>query len=148
MSVAGFTQASSAPSASPATSSSHQPPAKVLKAFEDAESDVAFTKPLIESTDDELNENIVQAVPNVPEREEAHDDLHSLNGEGGEAHDADVFVPNPDRNSTLGPPAVDLGPIPAKPEVFEIGAEDAEEKEDDEALPDGRGPDEAKREEE
>ena len=141
MSVSGFTQNSSSPvtSTSPATSSSHQPPTKVLKAFEDADSDVVSAKPLVESTDDELTENVVPAVPNVKEQGEAPHDLHSLNDDEGGAHDADNFVPNSDRQSTLEGggngahvPAV---PVHVKPEVFEIGTDDVEEKVADEALP-------------
>ena len=91
-----------------------------MKAFEDADSDHTSTKPLVESTDDELTENAVPAVPNVPEEE---DDAH---GGGDEEHDADAFVPNPDRNSTLEVPLVDKYPVHAEPEVFEIGADDVE----------------------
>ena len=112
MSVSGFTQksTSSVSSTSPATSSSHQPPTKALKAFEDAHSDHSSSKPLVESTDDELTENVVEAVPNVPKEED-------VTG-GEEEHEADAFVPNPDRQSTL---EVDLFREQVKPEVFEIG---------------------------
>ena len=125
MSVSGFTQktSSSVSSTSPATSSSHQPPTKALKAFEDAHSDHSSSKPLVESTDDELTENVVQAVPNVPKEGEEQG--------GEEEHDADAFVPSPDRQSTLEVPLVDLTPEQVKPEVFEIGADDNEEKQED-----------------
>ena len=126
MSVSGFTQksTSSVSSTSPATSSSHQPPTKALKAFEDADSDHTSSKPLVESTDDELTENVVQAVPNVPQEEE------DVPG-GEEEHEADAFVPNPDRQATLEVPTVDSHPVQVKPEVFEIGEDDHEEKQED-----------------
>ena len=119
MSVSGFTQktSSSVSSTSPATSSSHQPPTKALKAFEDADSDHTSPKPLLESSDDDLKENVVQAVPNVPKEGEEPG--------GEEEHEADAFVPNSDRQSTL---EVDLFAEQIKPEVFEIGADDHEEK--------------------
>ena len=141
MSVSGYTvKSSSSPAGtSPATSSSHQPPTKTLKSelagFEDAHSDFSSTKPLVESTDEELPEQVVQPVPNVPG--DAHVDVKE---EEGEEHDANAFVPNQDRNATLEEQVLEVPPLPQCPaqektEVFEIGTEDAEEKaEGDERL--------------
>ena len=94
MSVHGYTLAASSASAagtSPATSSSHQPPSKQLKAVEAASTDDSV-KALGDSTDEDLRPSVVEAVPNVTEENE---------GSGEAPHDADVFVPKSDRSTTL-----------------------------------------------
>ena len=90
-------------------------------------SDDASAKPLVDSTDDELLESSAKPVPNTPDEEvkqegaEAHDEVHCPNPpevEQEEAHEADSFVPNPDREKTLEGSAFTLN---VKPEMFEIG---------------------------
>ena len=108
MSVSGFTPAPSTTSAtgsSPATSSSHQlsrlgPPKKQLKALEAAtDSEDNPAKALGDSTDDDLHQPVDLSVPNVPDDvgiASAHLDLQNET-----FHDADDFVPNACRDSTL-----------------------------------------------
>ena len=107
MSVSGFTPAPSTASASgssPATSSSHQlsrlgPPKKQLKAFEEAGSEDNSVKVLGDSTDDDLQPAVALPVPNVPEDDGIAPTHQSVTSEA--FHDADEFVPNADRSSTL-----------------------------------------------
>ena len=118
MSASGFTpNPSVASSSSPATSSSHQPPTKSLRAMDETESEDTPAKVLAESTDDDLQEAVAQPVPNVPEeelKEEAHE---------GEHHEADDFVPRQDREATLE------GSLP---EMFTIGVDDEETAKEEE----------------
>ena len=131
MSASGFTPCPSTTSAasfeSPATSSSHQPPTKSLRALEaDTASDDTPAKVLAESTDEELHEALAQPVRAVPE-EELKEELHEDDGH----HDADDFVPRQDRQSTLEE-------APA-PEVFVICADEKEGCEEN-ALQEGELP--------
>ena len=105
MSVSGFTPApstSSATGSSPATSSSHQlskvgPPKKQLRALEGTQSSEDSPQVLGDTTDEELLQGVVQAVPNVPE----HGANATTHLDNDAFHDADDFVPQADRNSTL-----------------------------------------------
>ena len=99
MSVTGYTQGSPS-TISSATSSSHQPEKKQLKVAEATGSEGGSVKVLTDSTDEDLEPPpgllpLETAVPNVPaqcsERKE----------EEGESHDADLFVPNGDRQRAL-----------------------------------------------
>ena len=128
MSASGFTPCPSTTSAasfeSPATSSSHQPPTKSLRALEaETASDDTPAKVLAESTDEELYEAVAQPVPAVPE-EKLKEELHEDDG----YHDADDFVPCQDRQRTLEGSS--------GPEVFVIGADEKEEGEEN-ALREG-----------
>ena len=138
MSASGFTpnvSDTSVQSVSSATSSSHQPPEKQLKALEEAEEDYASAKQLPDSTDEDNDESVPKTeckvdpafpgqfvaspVPDVPDDVDKGDDEE----EGG--HEADDFVPNRQRETTLEPGAFVLH---VTPEVFEIG----EDTKDDE----------------
>ena len=117
MSVQGFTPPRSTASASDgATSSSHQPPQKSLRALEAADGAESSPRVLNSSTDEEdakergehalpvpacpeLSprgvgpETLAQPVPHAPLQEEE--------AEGEESHDADNFVPRKNRTETL-----------------------------------------------
>ena len=128
MSASGFTPcpstASATGSASPTTSSSHQPPTKYLCALEaETASDDTPAKVLAESTDEELQEAVAQPVPAAPE-EELKEELHEEEGH----HDADDFVPCQNRERKFEGSS--------GPEVFVIGADEKEEGEEN-ALREG-----------
>ena len=119
MSASGFTPNPSpaGSSSSPATSSSHQPPTKSLRALDETTSEDTPAKVLADSTDDDLAEDVVRPVPNVPGEEveaEAREEEH---------HDADDFVPRQDREATLEE---------SLPEMFTIGADDEETAKEEE----------------
>ena len=102
MSVSGFTPAPSTTSAtgtSPATSSSHQPPCKQLKALEGTEGSEDSPNVLGDTTDEELQPTVVPPVPNVPEDDATP--LTHLYAPAEVFHEADEFVPNACRSSTL-----------------------------------------------
>ena len=148
MSVKGFTPCASEvslPSTSSATSSSHQPATKQLKALEEDENDQGSPQPLLDSTDEDLTEGkdadqknechdihfpafpeqplLASPVPHV--REEA--------AEGDEEqgrHEADDFVPNRRREGTLETNTFELN---VKPEVFDIGEDPDDTKKDKDA---------------
>ena len=111
MSVHGYTPSSSSidNTTSPATSSSHQPSTKQLKVAEATGSEGSSAKVQDDSTDEDLKET---AVPNVSAQcsESKEDDMH----------DADLFTPNANRQSTLEG---------GTPQVFVIGEKDEEKDE-------------------
>ena len=141
MSASGFTPNPSpaGSSSSPATSSSHQPPAKSLRALDETASEDTPVKVLGESTDDDLVDDVAHAVPNVPD-EVANEEQTPEE----QYHDADDFVPRQDRAATL-----DAGVIaPTHPETFIIGDEEEETKqEQEEKEGEGQAAPEAKKEE-
>ena len=151
MSVHGYTPVpseTSVQSAASATSSSHQPATKQLKAFEENEDAQITPKQLLESTDEEPGESeqkkecgpvpafpeeareaaeafTASPVPNVPEdADEAFEEAE----EG--RHDADDFVPNRQREQTLEGNTFQLN---VKAEVYEIeeDTKDEENKQSD-----------------
>ena len=123
MSVKGYTPNPSpaGSSSSPATSSSHQPPTKTLRAMDGTESEETPVKVLEESTDSDLVDDVIHAVPNVPEEivSEKVEDATWTSPVGlprqptievpyakeetpeEQYHDADDFVPRQDRAATL-----------------------------------------------
>ena len=138
MSASGFApnvSDTSVQSVSSATSSLHEPPAKQLKALEEAEEDHASAKQLLDSTDEDNDESVPKTeckvdlafleqfvaspVPNVPDDVGKGDDEE----EGG--HEADDFVPNRERETALEPCAFILH---VAPEVFEIGEDNKEDE--------------------
>ena len=99
MSVTGYTQGSPS-TISSATSSSHQPETKQLKVAEATGGEGGSVNVLNDSTDEDLEPVPVvlpleTAVPNVP------DEGSERKEEEGETHDADLFVPKANRQSTL-----------------------------------------------
>ena len=107
MSASGLTPvpATSRASSSPATSSSHQPAAKSLRALDEPEGDHDSPKQITDSTDDDLlPESVAQPVDATGGAGAA-----CAKGEGEDdadhGHDADDFVPNPNRGDTLEPEA-------------------------------------------
>ena len=129
MSVHGYSPAVSDTSVPSATSSSHQPPEKQLKALDEKESVQSIPKQLDVSTDEDLGgeqqDEQVDAftalpVPAVPEEaEEAFQEAE----EG--RHDADDFVPSSRREQTLERGTFQLH---VKEEVFVIADDEKEEE--------------------
>ena len=117
-------------SASSATSSSHQPATKQLKALEEDENDQGSPQPLLDSTDEDLTEGkdadqknechdihfpafpeqplLASPVPHVPEEAAEGDEEQGR-------HEADEFVPNRRRESTL---ETDVFELNVKAELF------------------------------
>ena len=124
MSASGFTPVpgtSTASSTSPATSSSHQPPTKSLRALDEAEDGQESVKVITDSTDDDLlPEQVAHPVTPAVVTEGEGQPKEEPEGE----HEADSFVPNSNREETL---EVNSHAIHTKTEVFEIGSEDPEE---------------------
>ena len=135
MSASGFTpnrSEASRNSSSPATSSSHQPAAKQLRAMEAADED-SPPKQISDSTDEDLEvkphvlafpvdaADVALPVPAVP------DDLGEGEADEDVRHDADDFVPNSQRAKTLQSDAFNLHVIP---EVFELGGDDDHAKDE------------------
>ena len=127
---------SSIPSASGATSSSHQPPMKSLKALDAEEADGPPSSPReLSNSSGNVGEDsihLASLVPHAPEIEE--------NDEG--KHDADDFVPNADRTSTLEPQGPDVHTSAAGvfvisdgPEFSDLTNEDEANKEDEKQQP-------------
>ena len=115
----------SVPSASEATSSSHQPPTKSLKALDAEEADGQPSSPreLSHSSGHADSVHLASPVPHAPELEEADDDGK---------HDGDDFVPNANRTSTLEPQGTDVHAkaedvvvISDGPEFFDLTGDEA-----------------------
>ena len=112
-------------SSSPATSSSHQPPTKSLRAKDGADSENTPVKVLEESTDSDLVDDVAHAVPNVPDEVDLFPESEKVKEQTPEEqyHDANDFVPRHDRAATL-----DAGVIaPSHPEIFIFGDKKEEE---------------------
>ena len=142
MSASGFSPlpAASAASASSATSSSHQPPKKSLCAMDEPEEGSHDSPKIItDSTDDDLLPEQVARTVDTEVEEKDDPELE---------HDADAFVPNPNRDDTLAGFRVPDGArecvvnsgallsgneastfsLSVKAEVFDIGSEVDEAK--------------------
>ena len=127
---------------SPATSSSHQPPTKSLRALDEASEDTPV-KVLNESTDSDLVDEVAHPVPNVPDEVDLFPSEEAKEQAPEEQyHDADDFVPQQDRAATL-----ETGDIaPSHPETFIIGDDKEDETKQEEEEGERAGP-EAKQEE-
>ena len=155
MSVKGFAPCASEAShqsASSATSSSHQPALKQLKALEENEDDQNSPQPLLDSTDEDLTEDKgaeqknecdsipLLAFPDQPLPASPVPNASEEVAEGDEEqgrHEADDFVPNRRRESTLETNTFELS---VKPEVFDIGEDPDDTKKDKDADERGNAP--------
>ena len=124
MSVHGYSPAVSDTSVPSATSSSHQPPEKQLKALEEQEDAQSTPKQLVESTDEDLGgeQQAATAFP-VPNVSDVDEETFEEAQDG--RHDADDFVPSSNREQTLEGGTFQLH---VKEEVFVIADDEKEEE--------------------